>query len=141
MSGTTTHGWPYVTPDDHPLQFPAASQVLAEKLEGAVPQILFASLSVAAAGMQIVFSKPFATPPAVTAAARTYSDQIATISNVTATGFMLYLKVGWGQNAGLGVADAASWIAVGTAAPSAQQLPALPGDEQPVTLPADAETS
>lgn len=33
MSGTTTSGWPYVTPDDHPYQYPAASQALANKLE------------------------------------------------------------------------------------------------------------
>ena len=33
MSGVTTNGWPYVTPDDHPLEFPAHSQALANKLE------------------------------------------------------------------------------------------------------------
>jgi hypothetical protein len=33
MGGTTTHGWPYVTPDDHPFEYPAASQALANKLE------------------------------------------------------------------------------------------------------------
>lgn len=35
MSGTTTDGWPYVTPDDHPKEYPAASQQLAEKLSTA----------------------------------------------------------------------------------------------------------
>ena len=34
--GLTPGGWPYATPDDHPLQYPAVSQQLAEKLE-AVP--------------------------------------------------------------------------------------------------------
>jgi hypothetical protein len=33
MSGTTAGGWPYVTPDDHPVEFPAHSQALANKLE------------------------------------------------------------------------------------------------------------
>lgn len=33
MSGTTANGWPYVTPDDHPKEFPAASQALAQKLD------------------------------------------------------------------------------------------------------------
>lgn len=33
MSGTTTSGWPYVTPDDHPVEYPAASQALANLLE------------------------------------------------------------------------------------------------------------
>lgn len=33
MSGTTANGWPYVTPDDHPKEFSAASQALAQKLE------------------------------------------------------------------------------------------------------------
>lgn len=33
MGGTTTGGFPYVTPDDHPLQFPAHSQALANKLQ------------------------------------------------------------------------------------------------------------
>jgi hypothetical protein len=31
--GVTAHGWPYVEPDDHPLQYPNVSQALAEKLE------------------------------------------------------------------------------------------------------------
>lgn len=33
MSGTTAGGWPYVTPDDHPKEFPAHSQALAQKLD------------------------------------------------------------------------------------------------------------
>lgn len=33
MSGTTSGGWPYVTPDDHPKEYPSASQGLANKLE------------------------------------------------------------------------------------------------------------
>lgn len=33
MSGVTAGGWPYVTPEDHPLEFPALSQQLANKLE------------------------------------------------------------------------------------------------------------
>lgn len=31
--GVTAHGWPYVEPDDHPLQYPAVSHALAEKLD------------------------------------------------------------------------------------------------------------
>lgn len=31
--GVTPSGWPYVTPDDHPKEYPAHSQQLAEKLE------------------------------------------------------------------------------------------------------------
>lgn len=33
--GLTPNGWPYVTPDDHPKEYPAVSQQLAEKLETA----------------------------------------------------------------------------------------------------------
>lgn len=33
MSGTTPKGWPYVTPDDHPKEYPSLSQTLAEKLD------------------------------------------------------------------------------------------------------------
>jgi len=33
MGGTTTNGYPYVTPDDHPQVYPAASQQLAETIE------------------------------------------------------------------------------------------------------------
>jgi hypothetical protein len=33
--GLTPFGWPYVQPDDHPLQYPAISQALAEKLDAA----------------------------------------------------------------------------------------------------------
>jgi len=33
MGGVTPHGVPYVTPDDHPAEFPAHSQALANALE------------------------------------------------------------------------------------------------------------
>jgi hypothetical protein len=33
MGGTTTGGIPYVTPDDHPKEYPAASQALAAKID------------------------------------------------------------------------------------------------------------
>ena len=46
MTGTTPNGWPYVTPDDHPLEFPAHSQALAQKLE-AVVAIRSATVSLA----------------------------------------------------------------------------------------------
>jgi hypothetical protein len=36
MSGTTGQGWPFVTPDDHPKEYPTLSQALAEKLEADV---------------------------------------------------------------------------------------------------------
>lgn len=45
MSGTTTNGWPYVTPDDHPKEYPAASQALAQMIdssEGLTDQIISA---------------------------------------------------------------------------------------------------
>lgn len=35
MTGTTASGWPYVEPDDHPKEWPAHSQALANKLEAA----------------------------------------------------------------------------------------------------------
>jgi hypothetical protein len=36
MGGLTANSWPYVTPDDHPKEYPAASQALANKLESLV---------------------------------------------------------------------------------------------------------
>ena len=36
MSGATAGGWPYVTPDDHPLEYPAWSQQFAEIAEAKV---------------------------------------------------------------------------------------------------------
>ena len=36
MSGATAGGWPYVTPEDHPLEFPTLSQQLATKLQAEI---------------------------------------------------------------------------------------------------------
>lgn len=73
MSGTTTHGWPYVTPDDHPKEYPAASQQLAEKLE-AQPRVQAGFINTgqlvnpgAAHGFDIVFPVPYTSAPIVTA--------------------------------------------------------------------------
>ena len=35
MGGTTTHGYPYVSPTDHPKEYPAASQALANAIDAA----------------------------------------------------------------------------------------------------------
>jgi hypothetical protein len=47
MGGTTISGWPYITPDDHPKEFPAHSQALANMLESQrVGGVIHASSSV-----------------------------------------------------------------------------------------------
>lgn len=37
MTGTTAGGWPYLVPDDHPLEYPAQSQQLAALFDKAAP--------------------------------------------------------------------------------------------------------
>lgn len=80
--GVTAHGWPYVQPDDHPLQYPAVSQSLAEKLE-TLPQpgttaallptqlgtvLSFAQVVTDAAGnADVQFVSPYRNAPVVTA--------------------------------------------------------------------------
>ena len=42
MPATTPGGWPYVLPADHPVEYPAASQNLANKLEALGLKVAFA---------------------------------------------------------------------------------------------------
>lgn len=53
MSGSTAGGIPYVTPDDHPKEYPTASQQLAELLSAkfaALPRIAAGEFQVHASG-------------------------------------------------------------------------------------------
>ena len=92
MSGTTAGGWPYVTPDDHPKEYPAASQQLAEKIDArlvALPAAV-ATGTVDTAGVAVTFpAGRFTATPVVTATADNNDAAIVTIAGVTAAGFTI----------------------------------------------------
>jgi len=75
MGGTTTNGWPYVTPDDHPFEFPAASQTLANKLDAQVPLVKLRTVT----GPYTTDTNGFFTVPATTFGLTTLTGAMASI--------------------------------------------------------------
>lgn len=111
MSGTTAGGWPYVTPDDHPKEYPAASQQLAEKIDArlvALPAAV-ATGTVSTAGVGVTFpAGRFTAPPIVTATGESNDSTIVTIAGVTAAGFTVRAF----DAAGVAKVSSIHWIAV-----------------------------
>lgn len=117
MGGVTPRGYPYVVSTDHPLEAPAHSQALANKLE-AGPFVArgVVSVPVVTAGTQltpVAVTFPvglFTGVPAVTVSAS--SGRItASVTTVTATGATLQFS-NWTPAATGGTA-AGYWVAVG----------------------------
>lgn len=128
MSGTTAHGWPYVTPDDHPVEFPAASQALANKLES-TPRVQSGfflndqTLVTAGTGVQFTISypAPFSASPVLVATAGGGQFGTVTVQGVYPT----YAEVTFHANLGVDAYAGINWVAVGV--PNAAGL--LPAEE------------
>jgi hypothetical protein len=118
MSGSTVHGFPYVTPDDHPKEFPASSQALANKLESAVKVVATGTSSgntglAAAAGVAVNITFPvgtFTAPPMVVPT--TNSARLTCgLTSVTAAGASIAVN-NWSPAAS--PVFSVHWVAVGT---------------------------
>lgn len=116
MPGSTAHGWPYVTPDDHPVEFPAHSQALATKLE-AGPRVQSGAfldtvtLINPGSGVQFIISFPavFTAPPLVVACASQGQYGTCTVQGV----YPNYAEVTFHASLAVAAYAGINWIAVG----------------------------
>jgi hypothetical protein len=124
MGGTTADGWPYVTPDDHPKEFPAHSQGLANGLQylgdtvQAIPAIAGGQVSVpvlaagaTSAAFNIVFpAGKFTVAPKVLVSSGS-TRLVGAVTAPTATGCTL----NWSNFTAAATAGAVPgyWVAIG----------------------------
>lgn len=111
MSGTTEHGWPYVTPEDHPLEFPTHSQALANKLDarfaGLPHAVATGTVTTAGAGVSFPAGR-FTATPVVVATPEWNNAATATISGVSRLGFTVRCF----DQTGAALTTTIHWIAI-----------------------------
>jgi hypothetical protein len=88
MAGTSAGGWPYVTPDDHPKDFPTHSQALANKLDGLPASVASGTVTTAGVGVTFPVGR-FTVAPHVVGTAENGGPAIVTVAGVSTAGFTI----------------------------------------------------
>lgn len=113
MPGTTAAGYPYALPDDAPVNWPATSKALADKLETVVPaKIQSGGIMVNATGeTTVTFPTPHSAAPKVVAvSASSAAFSVIVVGTITLTTFTVRAFDATGAQKQAYI----HWIAVGT---------------------------